>query len=396
MRVVFASIGNYGYVFPLVPLARAAQEAGHEVWFATSEHFHPILEKAGLRPLSGGCTVPEAFIEAAGGQAFLDSHGGSAQASDIPPQVLAGLSVTAFCSVLPRQVFADLTHAFDTVHPDLVVHDVYNPGAAFAAAQAGVPAVCHGIGRISYDEAMDPQFQQALIATAIDLQVADKLGHSRTFGNPYIDICPTSLQNEHFAAEGLEHIPQRPVAFTDPGELPASVTRGEGPLVYLSLGTVLGSAQLLRTVIEGLLPLNVRVLVATGPVVDPAALGELPDRVVVLPWLPQTEALRHATAVVHHGGQGTTLAALAAGLPQLILPQPTDGPDGAGNAVGVSAAGVGRSLVFGEVTAAAVEAEMRVLLGDGPHREAGRAIAREIAAMPHPAETVARFSEFVR
>uniref|UniRef100_A0AAU2W4A3 Glycosyltransferase n=1 Tax=Streptomyces sp. NBC_00008 TaxID=2903610 RepID=A0AAU2W4A3_9ACTN len=396
MRVLFSSIGNYGYVFPLVPLAQAAQEAGHEVWFATSEHFHPILEKAGLRPVSAGCTVPEAFIEAAGGQAFLDSHGGSAQASDIPPEVLAGLAVQAFSSVLPRKVSADLAAVFDTVRPDLVVYDIYNPGAAFAAARAGVPAVCHGIGRISYDETMDPQFQQALIATAIDLGVIDKLGQSRTFGNPFIDICPPSMQNPGFLAEGLDRIAQRPVAFTDPGELPASVTEGEGPLVYLSLGTVLGSAELLRTAIEGLLPLDVRVLVATGPVVDPAALGDLPERVVVLPWLPQTEALRHATAVVHHGGQGTTLASLAVGLPQLILPQLSDGPDGAGNADGVSAAGVGSTLLAEQVSAAAVEARMRTLLGDGPHREAGRRVAREIEAMPGPAETVARFAEFVR
>ncbi|MGW4565333.1 glycosyltransferase [Streptomyces sp. NPDC004561] len=393
MRVLFASLGNYGHIFPMVPLAQAAQEAGHEVWFATSEPFHPILEKAGLRPVTAGLTVPEAFIEAAGGQAFLEANGGAVQASDVPPEVLAGLAVKAFGSVLPRSVAADLATVLDSVRPDLVVYEILNPGAAFAAVATGVPAVCHGIGRVSYDDTMDPLVQQELYATASDLGVADKIGQSRTLGNPYIDICPPAMQNQDFLTSGVQRIPQRSVPFAEPGELPARVTQGEGPLVYLSLGTVLGSAELLRTAIDGLLPLGVRVLVST-PVVDPAALGELPDRVVALPWVPQAEALRYATAVVHHGGAGTTLACLAAGLPALILPQPGD--DGPDNAAAVRETGAGRLLHAPDVSAEAVEAEMRTLLGDGAHREAARGVAREMAAMPEPAETVARFPEFVR
>jgi UDP:flavonoid glycosyltransferase YjiC (YdhE family) len=392
MKVLFASLGNYGHVFPLAPLAQAAQAAGHEVWFATSEQFHPILEKAELRPVAAGLTVPEAFIEAAGGQAFLEANGGAAQASDIPPDVLAALAVKAFGSVLPRSVFADLTPVLDSVQPDLLVYEILNPGAAFAAAAAGVPALCQSIGRISSDPAMDPLIQQELFATVTDLGVADKIGHSRTLGNPFVDICPPSVQDQDFLASGVQPIPQRPVPFSEAGELPSGVTQGEGPLVYLSFGTVVTSAELLRTAIDGLLPLNVRVLVATSAVVDPAELGELPDRVVALPWVPQAEALRYATVVVHHGGQGTTMSSLAAGLPQLILPREADG---LGNAPAVSAVGAGRLLLAEDVSAEAVEAEVRTLLTDGAYREAARRVAQEIEAMPGPADTVARFAEFV-
>lgn len=388
MKVLFASLGNYGHVFPLIPLARAAHAAGHEVWFATHQQFHPIVEKAALRPVTSGLTVPEAFIEAAGGQAFLEANGGSVQASDIPPEVLAGLAVKAFGSVLPRSVFADLTPVLDAVGPDLVVYESLNPGAGFAAAAAGVPAVSQSIGRVS----SDPLIPRELFATAGDLGVADKIGQDPALGNPYIDICPPVVQNQEFLASGVQVIPQRPTPFSEPGELPASVTQGEGPLVYLSFGTVVGSAERLRTVIDGLLPLDVRVLVATSALVDPAELGELPDRVVALPWVPQAEALRHATAVIHHGGHGTTLTSLAAGLPQLILPAESDG---FGNAPAVRATGAGRLLLGEDVSAEAVETEMRVLLTDGAHQEAARRVAREIAALPGPADTVARFTEFV-
>jgi UDP:flavonoid glycosyltransferase YjiC (YdhE family) len=390
MRILFASLGNYGHIFPLAPLAQAAQAAGHEAWFATSDQFHPILDKAGLRPVTCGLTVPEAYIEAAGGPAVLAASGAS-RASDIPPDVLAGLGVKAFNSVLPRSVAADLAGIISSVRPDLVVYEIYNPGAAFAAAAAGVPAVCHGIGRVSYSAALDPLWEQELSATARDLGVSDRIGQSRTLGNPFIDICPPAVQNQDFLASGVQRIPQRVVPFTEPGELPASVTQGDGPMVYLSLGTVLGSAKLLRTAIEGLLPLGVRVLVATGPVVDPAELGELPDQVVALPWVPQPDALRHAAAVVHHGGHGTTLASLAAGLPQLILSQ---GGDGDGNSAAVRAAGAGSLLLAPEVSAESVEDEMRALLVDDTYLEAARGVAREIAAMPEPAQTIVTLSQF--
>lgn len=392
MKVLFASLGNYGHIFPLVPLAQAARAAGHDVSFATSDQFHPILEKAGLRPVAAGLSVPDAYIEAAGGRAAMAATG-ARRASDVPPEVMAALTVKVFSSVLPRSVAADLTPVVDGDRPDLIVYENNNPGAAFAAAAAGVPAVSHGIGRVSYDATMDPLFQQELIATAVDLGVAGKIGRTRTLGNPYIDICPPSVQNPDFLASGVPVVPQRAEFFAEPGELPAHVTAGTGPLVYLSLGTVLGSAQLLRTAIDGLLPLNVRVLVATGPVVDPAELGELPDRVVALPWVPQPDALRHATVVVHHGGAGTTLASLAAGLPQLILPQPGDGP---GNAAAVRDTGAGRLLHAPDVSAGSVEAAVRKLLTDRAYSDAARGVAGEMAAMPDPAATVGRFSEFVR
>ena len=313
MRVIFASLGNYGHMFPMVPLAQAAQAARPRVWFATSEQFHPILEKAGLRPVTAGPSVPEAYIEAAGGQAFLEANGGATKASDIPPDVLAALGVKAFSSVLPRSVSADLARVFDSVRPDLVVYETYNPGAAFAAVTAGVPAVCHGIGRVWYDATMDPLFQQELFATATDLGVADKIGQSRTLGNPFIDICPPSVQNEALCRRGRQADTAAACLLRRTGRTArARHPGGRGP-------TGLPQPRHPRWArrnccapwIDGSAALQRADPRRDGPRPYPAAPGQLPDRVVALPWLPQPEALRHATAVVHHGGQDTSLASPA-------------------------------------------------------------------------------------
>jgi UDP:flavonoid glycosyltransferase YjiC (YdhE family) len=60
-----------------------------------------------------------------------------------------------------------------------------------------------------------------------------------------------------------------------------------------------------------------------------------------VPFAPLREILPRCAAIVHHGGIGTTAAALAAGTPQLILPFAYDQFD---NAARVERLGVGTSL----------------------------------------------------
>ena len=90
----------------------------------------------------------------------------------------------------------------------------------------------------------------------------------------------------------------------------------ERPRAYLTLGTVsFGAVEVLRRAVDDLATLDVDVLVAVGPEGDPAALGEVGERVHVERFVDQRGVLQRVDAVVHHGGTGTALAAAAAGLP---------------------------------------------------------------------------------
>lgn len=63
---------------------------------------------------------------------------------------------------------------------------------------------------------------------------------------------------------------------------------------------------------------------------DPSQLPEdLPPRVFTAKYLPFSQLLRHAAAIVHHGGVGTTSQAFAAGIPQVVLPMAFDQFDNA-------------------------------------------------------------------
>ncbi|WP_037366033.1 glycosyltransferase [Amycolatopsis orientalis] len=382
MRILFTSLASYGHVYPLLPLATAARDVGHDVVYATASAFHPTLEKAGLEPAAAGLTMQEVF-----GRLFA---GESRNRHDIPQAELNEAIGKAFGRVLPTQFMADLAPVLTERKPDLVVYEMGNPGGAFAAGKAGIPAVGHGFGRVSSGGPMDH------ISDQIDAFAAEAgfEGNSRLFwGHPFVDICPPSVQASEFIA-GARRVPLRPVGWSEPGDLPSGVEGRDRsrPLVYLTLGTTPASqAHLLTSALQGLASLDVDVLVATGPAVDVATLGEVPSNVQLEAWVPQSELLPHVDLVVHHGGSGTTLGAFSAGVPQLLLPQ---GADQFTNADAVVEAGAGAKLLGDELTTDAVRETASRLLADSTVADAVRKLAEEVAAMPSPEEVAAELPQY--
>lgn len=261
----------------------------------------------------------------------------------------------------------DLAPELARLRPDLVVHGWGVPGAAIAAEQAAIPSLWHGFGR------MIP----AGIGLELPTEVAPGLSH--------LDICPPSLQDPTFVGE---RVALRPVPYSPPAPLP--VWDDSKPLVYVTLGTAFGTAELLTSTIKALAPLDVHVLVATGRV-TPSELGETPENVTVSSWVPQAAVLSHVDLVVHHGGSGTTLGALTVGVPQLVLPQ---GADQFANADALTAAGAALALHPVDQMPDAITAQARELLSEKDYRDAADGIAEEIARMPSPEDVARRLPDF--
>jgi len=96
------------------------------------------------------------------------------------------------------------------------------------------------------------------------------------------------------------------------------------PLVYVSFGSAAAGngyfPEIYRAAAAALGALDVRVLMTLGIEVDPAELGVLPHNVHVERWVPQAHVMPEAAAMVGHGGSGSTLAAMAAGVPLAVVP----------------------------------------------------------------------------
>ncbi|WP_414939934.1 glycosyltransferase [Amycolatopsis sp. cmx-11-51] len=375
MRMIFTALGGYGHAFPLIPLAVAARDAGHDVSFATAASFLPNIERAGITGLQAGSTPQEAFMEE------LNKVDGDPRG--LPPDALHQITGRVFGEILPRAVAADLEPVLAEWRPDLVIYETMNAGGAFAAKLAGIPSASHNFGRVAEYEA-GKEIREQVGTTAAEFGVEGEL--ETAFGDPVLDICPESVQSLEFLA-AAKRIPLRPTGWSTPGDLPAWITGRDRsrPLAYLTLGTQYGNTDVLTEAIAGLAVLDIDVLVATGPAVEVELLGDVPGNVRLERWVPQHELLPHLDIVVHHGGSGTTMGAFGAGLPQLFLPQ---GADQLANAEASVKAGVAAQLVDDDLTAEAVTEKTRALLTDTAVRDAVRALAKEVAAMPAPAEVV--------
>jgi MGT family glycosyltransferase len=161
-------------------------------------------------------------------------------------------------------------------------------------------------------------------------------------------------------------------AWVEPWSPPA----GDEPLVLVSMSSsYMKHERLLGRVAAALGELPVRGLITTGPSLDPTAIP-VPANVAVVASAPHAEVLRHAAAVVTHGGHGTAIKALAAGVPLVVAPLGRDQPDVAARVVHAGAGvRVGKSASVGRLRTA-----IRRVLDDPSYAAAAKNVATAIAA----------------
>ncbi|MDB4972229.1 MAG: rebG 2 [Myxococcaceae bacterium] len=146
------------------------------------------------------------------------------------------------------------------------------------------------------------------------------------------------------------------------------------PLVLVALSsTYQRQSECLQRIVDGLGRLPVRGLVTTGPALDPSTIRARAN-VRVVSSAPHSAVLRQAAAVVTHGGHGTVIRSLAAGVPLAILPH---GRDQADNAARVTSRGAGLSLPRAASPKRIAHAVTR-LLDDASYRTAARRLGDDI------------------
>jgi MGT family glycosyltransferase len=148
------------------------------------------------------------------------------------------------------------------------------------------------------------------------------------------------------------------------------------PLVLVALSsTVMRQENLLQRAADALGRLPVRALMTTGPAVDPGVI-RAPQNVAVRRWARHADVLPHCSAVITHGGHGTVIKALAAGVPLVVAPLGRDQPDIAARVVH---AGAGMRVPKNASTAT-LQAAIGRVLDDDRYRASARRMAAVLAA----------------
>ena len=382
VRALFSCVPGYGHFHPLLPLARALVADGHDVTFATAASFAGRVESAGFAALPAGIDQAERIARFAPYREELQS---------LPFDQRRTVGFTRnFATIDAPAKVSELRTAALGWEPDLIVHDSSDLAAPVVSAALGIPTAHHSFGRL-----VPPAILARAAAESESIWRDAGLTpepYGWAFRGLYLDICPPSFQTEVVPA-GTRVEPLRPVFEPDPSEtLPDWVERlPDRPTVYVTLGTVHNDPSVFRVLLAALADVDCNVIVTVGRNNDPASLEPLPANAVVERYIPQALLLPHCSAVVSHGGSGSVLATLGAGLPMLLVPQ---GADQFENAAHCRRLGAARVLLPDELTADAARAAAVSLLDEESFRESARRVAAEIAAMPSPEELVPALLDF--
>jgi UDP:flavonoid glycosyltransferase YjiC (YdhE family) len=373
VKIMFASLGAYGHLYPMMPLALATAAAGHETVIAVGP---PFLGRLPLPTVPG--YPPELELDWAIQEARR-------RHPDLHDQEF---SMAMFADVTAEIVAPTMIKQCEQMRPDLVIFEGMDTGAGVAASVLGIPAAAYAIALVSF-------IYSSLHRSTVSYQRGMWLQRDRIppeeatlLAAALINPAPPGVRQ----VDGITvpTIPIRSVAYNEssagvPAWLSGPHTR---PRVYLTLGTVaFGALDVLNRAIAEIAPLGVDILVAVGPEGEPATLGDVPDNVHIERFVAQSAVLPLVDLIVHHGGTGTVLAALEVGVPQLLLPQ---GADQFFNAQILTEAGAARALKIDSQQPGTIAEVVRALLGDCPERAAVARLRDEISAMPPPSEVVSQ------
>lgn len=336
--ILFATWDGGGNLPPALAIATELAARGHEVRFVGHRAQAERVRDAGVD-----------FAPYASARDFDATAGPSL------PQLLGTFSDRA----QGRDVLAELSGR----PADLVVVDCYLFGVMQALRTAGTPYVV-------LEHSFDGNLRRDL-GGPLALLLRLRGVHPRALvDSGRAVLVPTLAALDTDASPGVVHT----------GPVVSGIqARASEPTVLVSLSTFRfkGLVDTWQRVLDAVDGLPARVIATTGPAVDPAEL-RIPTGVEVHRWLPHADVLPQVSVVVGHGGHGTTMTALAHGLPLLVLPveAKTDQPF-----IGrtVEHVGAGRTLSR-RSSPARIRAALQELLADGPHRAVAARLGEQIRA----------------
>jgi UDP:flavonoid glycosyltransferase YjiC (YdhE family) len=357
MRILFSAVPAHGHVLPMMPLARAAMSAGHEVSLLTHGALRELVDPVPV--LAAGPTFDEL--------SEVYSGGSSAPRAGIrTPEDVAKF----FVDVRVQATFDQASDVAADFRPDLLIAEAADEVGPLVAARLGIPWARHSLGT-----ALPREFSEATAAAA--QRFGEARGLHRVEGIAYLDICPVELQAEGWEPP-IDRIAVRPSPFdSETGSVPPTFPPPAKPVVLVTLGTMLDDVPLLRGTLQGLAAENVNVLVTSMPGRPAPLPPQSDDWARDIGFVPLARVLPLVDFVVCAGGMGTILAVLASGLPFVGMPRfPSQ------QWITERAAGLGAGIVIDGPEGLPVA--IHSLLSDDRYRRGATASAAIFAEMAEP------------
>jgi len=343
MRVLFTPYPSFAHQLPIVPLAWAFQNAGHEVRVATHTSFVDAVVAAGLTPVPLGepGTIEPRIRD-------------DAPQPKNPDEVLhyadvLGLNAEErehwitfyqyFLAPAGDYVRLDLPEADELItfagnwRPDLILWDPLFTSAPVAARTCGAAHARILFGTDVFAWSLDrltehreqlraaglPENPLADVVRPLAQRYGVGVDTELLVGQWTIDPMPAGFG----PPTSVETIRMRYVPYSGAETFqPWLHQRPDRPRVALSLGEstrrfISGDWDRLPRILDALADLDVEVI-ATLNDLQLQGIERIPDNVRTIEWIPLTHLMPTCSAIIHHGGVGTYAAACASRVPQLI------------------------------------------------------------------------------
>lgn len=370
MRILFSSTGAVGHFRSLAPFIDACAERGEETLVAGP-------------PWLAGTAQEKGYEFVAFEAPSADDLGRLRSGFENLPEDERNAAVRreAYGRLRPQASVRMLNEICRDWQPDAVIREHAEFGSALAAELHRIPVI--RVSRLaSFEEGVIAQCAEPLGDLRSALGLPADPGGERLRHSPSVTFWPASLEDPGHASAS------RPVRFRDPSwddpvsELDRASEDGMAPLIYVTFGTVTGTlpiaSRVYTTLIEAITGLPVRGLLTAGRIDGkPYPFPALPPNLRTESWVNEVRILSACSAVVCHGGSGSILAPVAAGVPLVLVPL-----------FGDQHANAQRVSEFGAGTVAELDAEsirhatLRVL-NDEANRRQAQALASELRTHAH-------------
>lgn len=343
--ILLITYGSRGDVEPYLALALGLKKAGLRPVLATSSRFQSWIETFGIEayPLTD---VVLALIETDAGKAMIEGTQGPWN------RLISGIELVEKSGPLNAELVRDSWQAAKDTCPDLIVFHPKTFAAPHIASYLDIPVVMGVFQPMLVPTAEFPlmgmeflpsglnkfSYKAATAAYAMFRKPVNELrkgfGMSAVRKGKHVifpperptypilhAISPTLMHRpsdwvSQAEMTGFWHMPKTKTPL--PIELKTFVEAGNKP-VFIGFGSMVSSdpQALARIITDALDQTRLRAVVAKGWAGLDLKSG---DRILTIDPLPYETLFPRMSAVVHHGGLGTTATGLRAGVPSITIP----------------------------------------------------------------------------
>ncbi len=149
------------------------------------------------------------------------------------------------------------------------------------------------------------------------------------------------------------------------------------PLIYASMGTLQNQlTDVFQAIASACIGLDAQLVISLGGG-SVESLPELPGNPLVVSYAPQLALLERAAVAITHAGMNTALECLTYGVPMVAIPVTNDQP---GVAARIAWIGAGEIVPLNKLTAAKLQAALKLVLTTDSYRQNALRLKQAIAA----------------